>query len=872
MRAHRSAESYKASSEYSNVAEGILPPEWTSQESGPWKQYDPQSSTSLPEFGWKIHLSANPGNAETILAAAATVALAHSRPFKMLRDPNFLAASTSKRWEREASGKFVTIYPSDAEELVDMVRDLGSRLQEEDGPYILTDRQSDSSKVVFYRYGRLLPNAEERTVTDPHRKPFYSPPNDVDDPFGGAPPANAHDGPVRLTSQWLVDHAIRLNPTGGIYAAHSASISAGPMQAIIKEGRPNTDWDPHGRDTVARRKREAEVLRALDRVACTPKLLDSFQLWGHYYVVQERLAGTSYEKYHASFENPLLSGGRGGLTDALPLLKGWQAIGSALSQLHDLDWTVGDLTPDNIVMRQDIDGRPPVIKAVFVDTECFHHPELEPPFLLSRREFSSRTQGAPGAAKNDDVFSFFMTALFGLFPISRMRMLHPPTWAALLTRVADGLGILPVAMPMIEVGIRDSPPKLDILDIVREQIDAAIALASDSCEPRDATHTRTRIKAAPRSVVDRSVALSEHRRAAVDPTSELRTYDTLPYPSREYLTRPEDCVLFGPSSTTLSTLVDSVFFEHPAARSWEGKRSPGLYTGSGGLLFLHGRLGNADAVQEHAPEWLELASEAIDDDRTPINLASGLAGMAIVASELVDIDVRFGPVLNRILDRLLVKQPEGQAVGLLYGRSGVAAALADIAMRHPNRHSQAVAGRAATLMEFDQDSLQIYPSGVLGLPQWNERAQSITASPGWSTGLAGYVLAALKVGELTGASFLPDVDLATDSLSRGTSVSPNFLEGGAGIAGTLLRIAGRSVDAVSRREHAREMLEFAESMLVTDAEKGLLVAPGRDQATGCMDLAYGSAGVALAALSARQNLAFVGLWSSEALIGGEWCA
>src|SRR5579884_1664547 len=103
-----------------------------------WRMFHP-CDRRLPSQGWKIHVSAGLDNAEDVLRAVYEYCTRRKLPFKFLDSRAILLARNSKYAPREASGKFITLYPSDEGELRRALTDLAAALDGQHGPYVLSD-------------------------------------------------------------------------------------------------------------------------------------------------------------------------------------------------------------------------------------------------------------------------------------------------------------------------------------------------------------------------------------------------------------------------------------------------------------------------------------------------------------------------------------------------------------------------------------------------------------------------------------------------------------------------------------------------------------------------------------------------------------
>lgn len=93
-----------------------LPDGWQREPSDDWLIVGPAGG-SLPQQGWKVHLSACLDNAGKVLDIAWEYCVPRGLPFKFLRGPRMLLLRNAKYARRGSSGKFVTIYPRDEAEL-----------------------------------------------------------------------------------------------------------------------------------------------------------------------------------------------------------------------------------------------------------------------------------------------------------------------------------------------------------------------------------------------------------------------------------------------------------------------------------------------------------------------------------------------------------------------------------------------------------------------------------------------------------------------------------------------------------------------------------------------------------------------------------
>ncbi|MFT4051954.1 MAG: hypothetical protein QM677_06865 [Microbacterium sp.] len=110
----------------------------------------------LRQQGWKIHVSATPENAAHILASTAEVCVREHVPFKFIGTREHLITRNSKSADRSASGKFITVYPRDDDQLTDLALQFDDSIGGLPGPFILSDVRYRSGPI-FFRFGGFRP-------------------------------------------------------------------------------------------------------------------------------------------------------------------------------------------------------------------------------------------------------------------------------------------------------------------------------------------------------------------------------------------------------------------------------------------------------------------------------------------------------------------------------------------------------------------------------------------------------------------------------------------------------------------------------------------------------------------------------------------
>lgn len=294
-----SLDAYRPGRELVSLAEEAAGPGWTTSLGGYWTQLTP-SDARIGEHGWKLHLSAVPATAEDTLRRVLPLLVEERVPFKFNSDLNMVQLTVSKNFPRSGAGKFITVYPADEAQFIRLAVRLHQATAGLRGPYILTDRPYADSRVVFYRYGEHRGSGRVGaagtavpTLTGPDgeefrddRKPYFSLPSWVKDPFTGHGAALPAAGEVVLKDRYRVTKAIRFSSVGGIYEAVDTHTGEA---VIVREARPMLAAREDASDAQGLLRKEARILRRLEDTGYLPRLVDLFPEWEHLFLVQEKL-------------------------------------------------------------------------------------------------------------------------------------------------------------------------------------------------------------------------------------------------------------------------------------------------------------------------------------------------------------------------------------------------------------------------------------------------------------------------------------------------------------------------------------------------------------------------------------------------------
>ncbi|ARZ66661.1 hypothetical protein SMD11_0996 [Streptomyces albireticuli] len=345
---------------------------WTLRDGETWCMVTPPRHAPRQQ-GWKLHLSATAASAADVLRGAAPVLVAHACAFKCAVSPRVTAELTSVRAPRAQSGKFLTAYPVDDDQLRVLAEELHTATLGLAGPAILSDRRYRPDSVVHYRYGcfarpRELNDegiyesrlqAPDGTFVADERNPWFSPPPWARPPFAEpapAPSGRRRGAPVLLAGRYVVREAIRHSNRGGVYRARDRRTGE---DVLVKEARPHIGATADGKDARHWLRYEADVLARLAPLGIAPAVGEVFESGGHVFLVEDLIDGESLQRWTTDRMARHPEG-------LIPVPVAWR-LARELTRLvglaHSAGFVLRDLKPGNIMMAS---GDTPVL----VDMEC----------------------------------------------------------------------------------------------------------------------------------------------------------------------------------------------------------------------------------------------------------------------------------------------------------------------------------------------------------------------------------------------------------------------------------------------------------------------------------------------------------------------
>ncbi|MEH0985766.1 class III lanthionine synthetase LanKC [Micromonospora sp. CPCC 205556] len=778
---------------------------------------------SLPQQGWKIHVSARLDNAERVLTRVMDYCQPRGIPYKHLRGPRMLLMRNSKYARRGSSGKFITVYPRDDAELELTAKELAALLDGEQGPYILSDLRYGEGPV-YLRYGgfaaryclspegQVVPAIEDQdgTLVPDRRDPVFHVPEWVTLPDFLAPHLAARNAAHTTDLPYRIEKVIHFSNGGGLYEARDTRTGA---RVVLKEARPHAGLDATGADAVTRLRREAEMLRRLADVPHLVRVHDEFSFGGHEFLALEFVEGRPLNQVVVE-RYPLvnLDGDRAAYTRwALDVHR---QVTEAVDAIHAHGIVYGDLHMFNILVGPD--GT-----VTLVDFEVAAPVgEADRPAL--RNQAFAAPRDRTGLAVDRYALACLRLALF--LPLTAMLRLAPAKAAHLADVVAAQF-----------------PVPRDVLDET-----VGVIVGETAAEPTATAALRDAVRIDP----DDWPGLRDRLAAAITASATPHRHDRLfPGDIRQFsgadgglgVAHGAAGVLWALHAAGAPTdpehtrwLIDRVAEPAPGSRL-------GFYDGLHGVAYVLDRLGHRD-------EALRLLELCLDQPWTELgnDLTDGLSGIALNLAHFAGVtgERRYADAARR-------------AVGLVVDRLGDVESVAEISGgRHPyaglTRGGAGVALMLLRMYELDHDPA-LLDHAATALRQDLRRcvlrdAGHLEVNEGWRT-MPYLAEGSVGIG-LVLDQYLrhrPDEDLRTTAAAiRRCADSPFYAQSGlfAGRAGIVAYLAERG-EYDAARQQARLLSWHA--LPYRDAT----AFPGDQLLRLSMDLATGTAGV-LTALAATR--------------------
>lgn len=595
--------------------------DWQTRDEDVWCHvYVPDQTLRLQ--GWKLHVSATPLSATHVLSRAASVLVGGRCTFKFARTVDCVAELVSARAPRGAAGKFITAYPQDDEQLLQLAQALHAATAGLRGPRILSDRPHAPGSLVHYRYGvfngtPVLTNdgsyearlvAPDGSLVSDRRDAWFNPPAWATFPGArkGARPSkvSAHPTPrtVVLDGRYLVKAAIQHANKGGVYRGIDTVTGS---EVVIKHARAYIASTLGGTDARDVLRSEAAMLERLSDVA--PRLLAIVEQAGDQFLVEEMVQGRSLRHWVPErldeVDEP-----EAGLPPALTLLYARQLV-ELLEVAHRANVVLRDFNPNNIVVAPDRTLK-------LVDLECVTYPgtpvfrAFTEPYAPS--EVLALPAYGPAPSQSADLHSLGVTMFYlatGLDPLFPEDDSPLRTAAQRLGRLIDCLAVrnngLRLLAPAIVGLTEEDPDQRWTLARVRESLAAAETSLRNAGADNDRWQRASSASEVGRFSAERDELISEGLEHVLESVSD---HDERLWSSGSFGATTDACNVQHGAAGVLAVLARA-YEARPDTRLRAGVRSvadwlsrtmrtrpsalPGLYFGRSGTawaLFEAGRV------------------------------------------------------------------------------------------------------------------------------------------------------------------------------------------------------------------------------------------------------------------------------------------
>ncbi|MFD7455783.1 MULTISPECIES: class III lanthionine synthetase LanKC [unclassified Streptomyces] len=806
------------------VARREVPEGWRAARTGDWLTMTPLDADGEPlpgpAQGWKIHASATRANAERIAEIVWDYCVPRRIPFKFVPAAHLLHLRNAKYAPREGSGKFVTVYPVDEEQLRLVLTELGALLKGFEGPYILTDLRWDDGPLhvrygafarsyVVDERGSLVPavrDGEGRLVPD-RRDPSFRVPEWVTLPDFLAPQLAARNATTVGDLPYRIEKALHFSNGGGVYAGTDTRDG---RRVVLKEGRPHAGLAADGADAIARLEREKRALEQVAGTGVVPEVRDWFTLGEHRFLVMDFVEGRPLNSFFAE-RHPLL------VPDPDPravadytawALRIHRAVERAVDAVHERGIVFHDLHVFNIMVAPDEES------VFLLDFEA-----AAPVAENGRQVVAHPGFFAPPDRRGADVDRYALACL-------RLALFMPVTTLFVIDRgkAAHLAEVIAEQFPDVPRAFLDEA----VAEITRDAAGPARGGSARLVEPADWPHSRD-------SMVKAILASATPER-----TDRLFPGDIAQFSDGGGLG------LAHGAAGVLHALAETGAQRYEEGERWLLDRTApppagtplGLYDGLAGVALVLDRLGHRQRALDLVDGILRERWQNLSSD-----LHGGLAGLGLVLGHLAGttgepgLRERADEAAEIVVRRLAEPLPEAprRRAGLLRGATGQALFLL---RRHEATGDGELLAAAGRALRRDLASCVVREGGALEVDEgWRTLPYLGDGSVGLGMVIDDYLAHATDdTGELERAR----AGVLTAATCR-FYAQPGLFQGRAGMILHLGRTTAPGADV-----RARLAEQLAGLGWLAMPYQGQLAFPGHQMMRLSMDLATGTAGCLLA--------------------------
>lgn len=800
----------------------------------------------LPMQGWKIHVSSSLDNALDILNAVVPILDGRDVSFKFALDRYILSLMNGKVWGRQGAGKFITIYPADEPEFVDLLRELHEATRTFEGLYILSDRRYKDSKVLFYRYGGLklftAPNEKGEMVpmlvspTGEHvpdeRTPFFHAPDWVRDPFEedvqDAATYQDEEGRIALKDgRYLVKNVFGFSNSGGIYIADDTETGE---EVIIKEARPFVHFSE---DAITLLKKEHRLLSLFDGDGICPRAIDLFQDWEHYFLVEEFIRGVQLREFSMLSNITLKTDPT--REDAIKFFADFKEVFTQLARivqtLHAKNVVFTDLSPSNILVLSD------PLRVRIIDFEAATEVGVDKPALLFTLGFAHGDQMYGQASRfESDYFAIGAMMHYFLAPVNEIFGISPRSRYTFLKAVFEDIGfpreVHETIVALLDNDPAQRPKPAQVIEVLARDYEIrAPAYRTDG--PAGHAEYQKYVD----GICRYCLAVADYERKDRLFPAYATVFDTNPL-SLAYGACGVAHAIRAMGHEVPERVVDWIL--QPADRE---SYAPGLYIGLAGVAWTLLDLGRRETAERilALSHGHPLAHQSFD-------LFHGTAGMGLASLKFF-LDLQDERYLTKAVaagEHLLQSRRESEAgyfwtheeevpLGLAHGASGISLFLLYLHLACGREDFLDTGIRA---LDFDLSRGFETRDGGLSWRRYDNQASIIY--PYWRYGSAGIGTVLVRYYSLLGDERYRDtIEKIFRDLNRKYAVYPGLFVGMSGVGEALLDFHRFTGEA--RFLEAAYRVASGLSLFRIEKDEGLAF-PGDGLSRICCDLATGSAG------------------------------
>lgn len=324
--------------------------------------YVNNENNDLPEWGWKIHVSATLLEYKNVFDSVIPFLIKQNISFKFIKSEILFRENISKQADSGISGKYITVYPVSTSDFVWLLSQLDNLTQQTNGIYVYSDAQYNNNSNLYYRFGQMQLRENSSLIywNKDHTKswidgdrPYFELPSWISIPTmieTTSPSATSY-----LNEHYKITSLISRNNGGNRYKG--IKLSDG-KEVLLKESKPFILEIPTSDITVSSlRKNEYEIAKLLSTTASGESAVDSFSEWINDYYVYEFVSGISLDEFVAKPNSGLF------MNDALDihqntstlnhLIQIMKNIFDVVQMAHAKNIILNDIHPSNFIVKSD---------------------------------------------------------------------------------------------------------------------------------------------------------------------------------------------------------------------------------------------------------------------------------------------------------------------------------------------------------------------------------------------------------------------------------------------------------------------------------------------------------------------------------------